>query len=296
MNKRVTTTTKVSMDPKLKGMSKKGLPAGAVKPTYKIYKTTEEDKTILNVDSTIFFEELVKLIKGLEGQFYKSKLQQMTTINKTEKQEEKVAEKPVTNERPVLINEHPTEPAKMSDSFYLACVYETPPSADSKNAKSTPLYFKIMLQLSTETVKPPKTTNETVESLPTNNLNSQTIRTQAHLNNYANNSNKQITEKETVINELKIKTYYSFSHSTVQAREDLVENLIGAFNQQLNKLIKSVYLTMTLREIHDSRKWNTMLYLREVAPCSNNNENSNSSINQNSNNELTDESVSTENM
>ena len=77
MNKRVTTTTKVSMDPKLKGMSKKGLPAGAVKPTYKIYKTTEEDKTILNVDSTIFFEELVKLIKGLEGQFYKSKLQQM---------------------------------------------------------------------------------------------------------------------------------------------------------------------------------------------------------------------------
>ena len=270
MNKRVTTTTKiVPTDTKLKSIGKNyGIPAGLPKPAFKSFKTTEEDKTILNVDSRIFFEELVKLIKGLEGQFCKCKLQQMTTINKVEKPVEKTAEKPVTNERPVLINERPVEPpAKTNDSFYLACVYEIPAHGDSKDAKLTQLHFKVMLQLSIHS-----SSNKQLQTIP-----------------------KQTTEYETVINELKIKTYYSFSHSTVQAKEDLVEKLIGAFNQQLNRLIKSVYLTMTLREIHDSRKWNSMLYLREVAPNLNNNENSNSSINQNSNNELTDESVSIEN-
>ncbi len=78
--------------------------------------------------------------------------------------------------------------------------------------------------------------------------------------------NKMVTvdvEKETIVNQLKVNIYYSFNQSSFENHEKLIERLIREFDQELNTLIKSVYLTLTLRDIHETRKWNTLLVLKE---------------------------------
>ena len=114
-------------------------------------------------------------------------------------------------------------------------------------------------------------------------------------------------EKETIINQLKINIYYSFSQSSFQHKESLIESIINQFDQQLNKLIKSVYLTLTLREIHETKKWNNLLVLKESASLRQVNcESSSKSINTSNTNtnqcvggaskgEITDESTGSEN-
>lgn len=96
-------------------------------------------------------------------------------------------------------------------------------------------------------------------------------------------------KKETVINQFKINTYYSFSQSSFQHKETLIEKLITEFDQQINSLIKSVYLTLTLREIHETRKWNNLLFLKE------NQATGEATSSQEGNSETTDDSVDSDN-
>ena len=134
----------------------------------------------------------------------------------------------------------------MNDSFYyLTCMYEermdqkrtnnSQMTPDLNQSLRKPLYlsFKILIKLTNETLshKPEKT--------------------------------KPLVDQVTVINQLKINTYYSFSQSSFQQKEALIDSLISQFNQQINALVKSVYLTLTLREIHETRKWNNLLVLKE---------------------------------
>ena len=63
--------------------------------------------------------------------------------------------------------------------------------------------------------------------------------------------------------------FFSFNHSGFQNRLDLIKALINEFDQHLDQLINSVYLMLRLREIHDTRKWNSFLHLKETTSSSN---------------------------
>ena len=77
--------------------------------------------------------------------------------------------------------------------------------------------------------------------------------TRRNLNHNKNNQpppqppQQQITSQEITINQIKMKIYYSFNHTSFQNRDDLIDYLIIEFNQLLNNLIKSVYLSLTLK-------------------------------------------------
>lgn len=168
---------------------------------------------------------------------------------------------------------------QMNDSFYyLTCMYDDP------GEKQGSLSFKILIKLSNETttIKLPQNTNEPNKANnPTSPTNSdpslnrynqqkaQPIMQGSHKEIYLDQLNRQpatlmpSVEQVVVTNQMKINTYYSFSQSCFQYREDLIETLIQQFNQQLNSLVNSVYLTLTLREIHETRKWNNLLVLKE---------------------------------
>lgn len=60
-------------------------------------------------------------------------------------------------------------------------------------------------------------------------------------------NNQQVINKEITINQIKMKIFFSFNHTSFQSRDDLIDSLIIQFNQLLNKLIKSVYLSLTLK-------------------------------------------------
>lgn len=72
----------------------------------------------------------------------------------------------------------------------------------------------------------------------------------------------QITSQEVITNQLKIKIYFGgFNQSAFEARPNLVDQIVGEFNVELDNLIRLSYLTLTLKDIHENRKWNNLLYL-----------------------------------
>jgi len=68
------------------------------------------------------------------------------------------------------------------------------------------------------------------------------------------NSQSQESHQEITTNQIKIKIYFSFNHTSFQNRDDLIDSLIVQFNQLLNKLIKTVYLSLTLKYNNNYRK------------------------------------------
>ena len=78
-----------------------------------------------------------------------------------------------------------------------------------------------------------------------------------------NQARRQIQDQRVETDLMRIKIYYSFDHSTFQNREDLIESLILEFNRELDKITKSVYLTLTLKEIELSKNWNNFLVLKD---------------------------------
>ena len=217
----------------------------------------------------------------------------------------------------------------MNDSFYyLTCVYENEASQQSSN----PLDFKILIQLTNESlkIKPGKASQSKVDnslqfpsmdasvknkqpqqpSLSRNQMftnaghinqarksyQSQLQQQQQQQQQQLQNTNqKHFVEKEIVLNQIKIKVFFSFNHSSFQNRLDLIKALINEFDQHLNQLINSVYLMLTLREIHDTRKWNSFLNLKETtsSPNSGCDASINNSFMRNSH-ESSDESVMTQ--
>ena len=85
------------------------------------------------------------------------------------------------------------------------------------------------------------------------------------LQNAKKNLAAQVPEikRETTIGQVKLKTYFAFNHTCFEHKEDLIKQTIAEFNQKLDELIKIIYLTLTLREIHETRKWNNMLCLTD---------------------------------
>jgi hypothetical protein len=73
-------------------------------------------------------------------------------------------------------------------------------------------------------------------------------------------------KRETHIGQMKMKAYFSFNHTGFENKEHLIRKLIADFNQKIDELIKIIYLTLSLREIHETRKWNNLLYLSQSAP------------------------------
>jgi outer membrane protein OmpA-like peptidoglycan-associated protein len=71
----------------------------------------------------------------------------------------------------------------------------------------------------------------------------------------------QIT-KEVTTNQLKVKIYFGFNHSGFDSRIDLKDQIVNEFNVEMDNLIRLSYLTLTLKEIHENRKWNNLLYLK----------------------------------
>ena len=70
-------------------------------------------------------------------------------------------------------------------------------------------------------------------------------------------------KQEITTNQIKMKIYFEFNHTTFEHKENLIKMLISQFNDKLDDIIKLVYLTLTLKEIHDTRKWNNSLTLKE---------------------------------
>lgn len=76
------------------------------------------------------------------------------------------------------------------------------------------------------------------------------------------NKPPQITQ-EIITNQLKIKICFGgFNHSGFEARAGLVDKIVSEFNTKLGHLIRLAYLTLTLKEIHENRKWNSLLRLK----------------------------------
>lgn len=61
------------------------------------------------------------------------------------------------------------------------------------------------------------------------------------------NAQQKESHQEITINQIKMKIFFSFNHTCFQSRDDLIESIIVQFNQLLNKLIKTVYLSLSLR-------------------------------------------------
>lgn len=243
LNKRTTTTTKTAIDVNKARMI--GLKPNA-KPAFRTNIQMEEDKSILSVDSKKFFQEFVSIIKTIENTFFKCQISKIQTFSKTKLQQmsDSMAEKTDKLAKEKL-QQRIESLEQMNDScYYLTCMYEEPLDHNKWNQtkaqdlnqsfkKPTSLSFKILIKLVNETltIKPEQT--------------------------------KPLVDQVTVINQMKINTYYSFSQSSFQNKEHLIDSLIVQFNQQINALVKSVYLTLTLREIHETRKWNNLLVLKE---------------------------------
>lgn len=72
----------------------------------------------------------------------------------------------------------------------------------------------------------------------------------------------QVTQ-EIITNQLKIKTFFGgFNHRGFDSRSGLVDQIVSEFNVELDNLIRLSYLTLTLKEIHESRKWINILQLK----------------------------------
>lgn len=81
---------------------------------------------------------------------------------------------------------------------------------------------------------------------------------------YASQLNKptQVTQ-EIITNQLKIKICLGgFNHSGFETRLGLVDQIVADFNTELDNLIRLSYLTLTLKEINENRKWNSLLHLK----------------------------------
>lgn len=99
--------------------------------------------------------------------------------------------------------------------------------------------FKIIIHLHKNSTKKSLNNNQT-----TNKNENKSPQTQQQ---HQQVPQQNITSQEITINQIKMKIYYSFNHTSFQNRDDLIDYLIIQFNQLLNKLIKSVYLSLTLK-------------------------------------------------
>ena len=70
-------------------------------------------------------------------------------------------------------------------------------------------------------------------------------------------------KRETHIGQIKIKTYFAFNQTCFENNDDLIKKLILEFNLKLDELINAIHLTLALREIHETKKWNNLLLLSE---------------------------------
>jgi len=112
--------------------------------------------------------------------------------------------------------------------------------------------FKILIRLHNSSnsfiKKNPNAANQnknslsSVSTITNNNVNKITTD-----NRPITNTQQQEIQQEITINQIKIKIFFSFNHTYFQNRDDLIETIILQFNQLLNKLIKTVYLSLSLR-------------------------------------------------
>jgi len=285
LNKKTKTTTTSVLEAKAKTNAARLTTA---KPLEKKTVHFDEDKSLLGVDSGRFFQEFVRVFKDLEARFYSCRLSKIQVVPESKLQQLQEAMKRLVDEDPK--KENPIKVAEraelekrfsllkqMNDSFYyLMCEC-------SEAGRS--LSFKILIKLTQEElkIKAPKSelgcsngapvkgndpSSPTGSDLGVGRFGSQQ---RAHMSRNVAAAvpiNKMVivdVEKETIVNQLKVNIYFSFNQSSFEHNEALIERLIGEFDQELNTLIKSVYLTLTLREIHETRKWNNLLVLREIS-------------------------------
>jgi hypothetical protein len=232
-------------------------------------KSIEEDKTILSVDSNKFFSEFLQIIKTLENSFYNCKLQQINDsfcLN--------------CNYQDLLMDK--TKNSLFSFKILLSLQKQTKNNNQddikkvklSENDSISPTIMSSYQKIQNE--------NKTINAVnnkrekPLSHLSNQTTE---HVNSYSSNSqiisqqksfqrqvpHKQQThiKQEVIINQIKVKVYFGFNNSYVENHDQFIKKLVEEFNNKIDELIKLVYLKLSLKEIHDSRKWNNLLYLSD---------------------------------
>jgi len=276
LNKKTKTTTTSVLEAKAKTNAAR---LATPKPLEKKTVHFDEDKSLLGVDSGRFFQEFVRVLKDLEARFYSCRLSKIQVVPETKLQQlqeamKRLADEDPKKENPIKVAERAALEKRfgllkqMNDSFYyLMCEC-------SEAGRS--LSFKILIKLTQEELKIKAPKSEPVKGNDPSSPTGSDLgvgrfggQQRAHMSRNVAAAvpiNKMVivdVEKETIVNQLKVNIYFSFNQSSFEHNEALIERLIGEFDQELNTLIKSVYLTLTLREIHETRKWNSLLVLRE---------------------------------
>jgi hypothetical protein len=223
------------------------------------FTRTEDDKFVLNVDPIKFLSEFNEMIMKIDGKFYKSKLEQI------------------------------------NDTYYcLTCTYKS----SSNDTQGEGFNFRILLKIWNKiiTKKLNKNTsknsqnstsisddhthsnnnNNTLNSNSTNSFSSKLIKSAVGLKNAAEQMKPKaslITEELTV-NKLIIKLYFTFNHLNFEFSQTLMENLIKEFKLELEKIINQAHVSLLLKEIHETRKWNNFLSLKNELKTTNNDKSS----------------------
>jgi hypothetical protein len=263
LNKETVTTTTTVIDPKpLTNAS--FLSTSSTKTTDT--KTVTRDKSIMHFPIKRFFVELTDCIKSLDRKFYECKLQQMKTdlidsafysLN-------------------CFYSKKELSPLLSNGRFKILLHLQKQPNKVIKlNARTTQ-----NSHLSSTNKTPSPTTGVGMRSPIESNIENtfkaksqQMPLKKASIGQESSNKplyQRQLSQKATCevkhelkIDQILIRIYFGFDNSTFHSEETLINNIISEFNAEIDSLIKMVYLTLTLKEINETLKWNSLLNLKD---------------------------------
>jgi len=266
LNKETVTTTTTIVDPKpLTNAS--FLSTSNTKTTDT--KTVTRDKSIMHFPIKRFFAELTECIKSLERKFYECKLQQMRTD--------------LSDSAFFSLNcfysKREFSPLMSNGRFKVLLHMQKQPNKVIKLNARTAQNSHLSTGATTKTPSPTSAfgmrspTESNIESSSSSTFKA--AKSQQPLKKTSESSSKplyqrQLSQKTTCevkhelkIDQILIRIYFGFDNSTFHSEENLINQIINEFSVELDSLIKMVYLTLTLREINETLKWNNLLNLNE---------------------------------
>lgn len=246
--------------------------------------TVEEDKSIITVDMGKFFEELTHLVQTFQGRLFSCRLQRMREPRREtndahfylqcthgtsgfkilihlKKETIRTSSNSSNNGgggKTSPSSQQQQQPQQQSMSASLTLTDASNTSGSQVLARS-PNYLSVGRKKSAAQVAQQQQQHQQLPNKEPVQPPSQQIQQQPNLIN----PNKQAqVSQEVVTNQVKIKIYFSFNNAIETSAKSAI---IGEFNKELDNLIRLSYLTIILKEIHDTLKWNNLLSLRDPA-------------------------------